>query len=276
MQDTRNNNNYGCAERGGTVCIDTKRVLDSCRDKDCFEDVRVYLTAYGEEVVSSSGNVRTKNAEIIGAYVGIDEVPFNDGFYKVTVKYYVRVELEVCQGIGKSVTVSGISVLEKDVVLFGGTGNVTSYTSGADGGYCSVVPALNGGVSEPEAIVEVVEPVVLGTKVKECLCGCCCDIPDNIRRCVEGEVCCTDNGVGVYVSFGIFSTVRIQRNAQLLIQATDYCVPDKECHPATTNTDPCELFRTMAFPVNRFNGGCSCVTPLPTTGEKGCGCSKNR
>ena len=41
-----------CRNSGGgskdMVCLDTYRVLDSCRDKDCFEDVRVYLTAEGQ------------------------------------------------------------------------------------------------------------------------------------------------------------------------------------------------------------------------------------
>ena len=31
-----------------SVCIDTYRVIDSCRDKDCFENVKVYLTDFGE------------------------------------------------------------------------------------------------------------------------------------------------------------------------------------------------------------------------------------
>jgi hypothetical protein len=36
----------GCG-RGGetrTVCVETNRILDSCRDQDCFENVRVFLT----------------------------------------------------------------------------------------------------------------------------------------------------------------------------------------------------------------------------------------
>ena len=41
MVENRNN----CCSQGNRekdmVCIDTYRVLDSCRDKDCFENVRV-------------------------------------------------------------------------------------------------------------------------------------------------------------------------------------------------------------------------------------------
>jgi len=47
-------NKFPCGFSGNsreTVCIDTNRVLDSCRDRDCFERVRVYLSCYGNEVL---------------------------------------------------------------------------------------------------------------------------------------------------------------------------------------------------------------------------------
>ena len=34
-----------------TVCIETNRVLDSCRDRDCYENVRVYLSDFGNEIL---------------------------------------------------------------------------------------------------------------------------------------------------------------------------------------------------------------------------------
>ena len=34
-----------------TVCIDTMRVLDSCKDKDCFTDVKVFVNRYGQELL---------------------------------------------------------------------------------------------------------------------------------------------------------------------------------------------------------------------------------
>ena len=82
----------------------------------------------------------------------------------------------------------------------------------------------------------------------------------------------TDNGMRLYVSFGIFSVIRIVRPAQLLIQATDYSVPDKECTPARNDENPCALFRTMAFPVNQFR---TTGNPNRDSGQKsgGCGCN---
>ena len=34
-----------------TIAIETNRILDSCRDRDCFEDVKVILTDFGNEII---------------------------------------------------------------------------------------------------------------------------------------------------------------------------------------------------------------------------------
>ncbi len=281
MQDNRNTPlGLGCDNRG-IVCIDTKRVLDCCRDRDCFEDARVYLTAFGEEIIANATNVRTRSAKLIWAYVGVDPVPFNCGFYQITVRYYIKVEIEACLGIGRSQTFKGISVLEKNVILYGGEGSVVSYSSSPENGYCSIGNTNTVATNDPTAIVETVEPVVLGTKIVECSCGCdcneCCEIPEAICGCIDGEIntSTNNNTPKLYISFGIFSVIRIEREAQLLVQATDYSVPDKECTAATNNDDPCSLFNTMPFPISQFK---TTMAPANETLQKnnGCGCSGNR
>ena len=87
---------------------------------------------------------------------------------------------------------------------------------------------------------------------------------------LDGELCTNSTGPAIYVSFGIFSVIRIVRPAQLLVQATDYSVPDKECTCAGED-NPCDLFRTMAFPVGRF-GSCTAHEEPP---KGGCGCNKH-
>ena len=278
MQENRNLTNGLATDCRGTVCIDTKKVLDSCKDRDCFEDARVYLTNYGEEILSSATNIRTKSAEIMCAYVGVSEVAFNPGFYQVTVRYYVSVEIEACIGIGRSQCIKGIAALEKDVVLYGGEGNITSFSSSPESNYCGMCTTTNTSTNSPIAVVETVEPVILGYKIKECCCGCECDtleIPENVRCCIDGEICTTNEGAKLYVSFGLFSVIRIERPAQLLIQATDYSVPDKECCPAGNNESPCELFRTMSFPTSRFMTSCFNQSVDSSTQKGGCGCNKH-
>lgn len=279
MQENRNNCSSSLSDTRGMVCIDTMRVLDSCKDRDCFEDVRVYLTNYGQQIIAGATNIRTKTADIVCAYVGVDEVPFNQGFYKVTVRYYILIEVEACVGLGKSQCVKGIAAIEKDVVLYGGEGNVTSFASSPESGYCSMCNRSNSSTNAPVAVVETIEPVVLGTKLKECACGCdldleCCEIPGDVLCCLDGEICNTNDFPRLYVSVGLFSVVRIERPAQLLIQATDYSVPDKECYAATNNEKPCDLFRTIAFPTSRFKTVCVNHDTDSQAARGGCGCNK--
>ena len=274
MQDNRNT----CSPQGqdprGMVCIDTTRILDACRDRDCFEDERVYLTAAGEAILASATNVRTKSARILWAYVGVNDIPFNNGFYQISIRYYVEVTFEACVGIGKSQCFIGIATLEKDVVLYGGEGNITTYTSTPGIGFCDPCNAGNVSTNLPIAVVDTVEPVVLGTKVCERCCGCgcdCLDLPDQIRSCICEDLVDSQSGLEIRVSFGIFSIIRIERPAQLLIQAADYSVPDKECTTGGCGDKPCDVFRSIAFPTARFKtvtnqpcdppprqGGCSC------------------
>ena len=285
MQENRNasfcsaaNNQVGGS---GMVCIDTKRVLDSCRDRDCFEDTRVYLTRTGEEILSNSSNVRTKGARLLWAYVGVDEVPFNCGFYQVTIRYYIEVEFEACLGVGRSQCFKGLAALEKDVILYGGEGRAVTFTSSPNNGYCKICDYNTAGSNDPVAIVETVEPIVLGTKVSECNCPCPCgfgeyaDIPEGIRNSMGEELVLNSTAPRLLVSFGIFSVIRIVRPAQLLVNATDYSVPDKECTAATNDDNPCSLFRTIAFPTTQFRGTDNLYKENNTGRTGGCGCGKN-
>ena len=280
MQENRNNccsGNGNSTSVGRTAIIDTNRVLDTCKDRDCFENTRVYLTACGEQLLENASNVRTKNAKILGAYVGLNEVPFNCGFYQVRIRYYVELDFEACVGVGRSQCFKGLSILDKDVVLYGGEGRALTFKSGASGSYCD--PCFDCGTgNDPTAIVETVEPVVLGTTVSECNCPCTCggdytDIPEGIRNSIGEQIVVNSQGPRILVSFGIFSVIRIVRSAQLLIGATDYSVPDKECSGSSTNDNPCDLFRTMDFPVAQFRGTDRCFEQLNTGSSNGSGCS---
>jgi len=256
MPENRNPGNGLTFDNRGTVCIDTYRVLDCCRDRDCFEDTRVYLTAIGEEVIANATNVKTKDAQIIWTYVGVENIPFNDGFYQIIVRYYVAVECEACLGINRSQTVRGLAILEKKVVLYGGEGRVTSFSSSPANQFCNIGDFDTVGNNEPTAIVETVEPVVLSTKIlcKEDSCGGSIELPEMIKNRVNEDLIFQSQVPHLYVSFGLFSVIRMQRPTQILVQATDYSVPDKECPSTGGEDNPCMLFRSIAFPTGQFQG----------------------
>ena len=261
------------------VCIEANRILDSCRDRDCFEDVKVLLTDFGNDLLEHTTNVRAKSACITWTYIGIDTVRFNRGFYSVTIKFYVKITFEACLCGGRSQEFEGIAVLEKRVILYGGESNVNVFKSTPDADYCSIPEPCCATKSLPTVIVEVVEPIILNTKVHEadepcCQCCCCCDeIPESVVRRINGSL---NDGTGRYitVSLGIFSVVRIVRPAQYLINATEYCVPDKEC-VSGENDNPCAIFRTMAFPTSEFCSS-SLADNLGSHDKNGkCGCKGN-
>ena len=49
------------------VCIHTKKIYDSCRDKDCIEDLRVYPTRSSQAVIDRALSVRGGRAELLRA-----------------------------------------------------------------------------------------------------------------------------------------------------------------------------------------------------------------
>ena len=49
----------------GSACIETSKIYDSCRDKECIENLRVYLTEASQCIVDRSVGVKCRNTEII-------------------------------------------------------------------------------------------------------------------------------------------------------------------------------------------------------------------
>ena len=141
-----------------SVCIETNRILDSCRDRDCFENVRVYLTDYGQEIIEHTSNVRVKCSEIGWTHIGIEPVQFNHGFYTVTVRFYIHVVLEACVN-GRAQEFEGIAVLEKNVVLYGSESNVSIFKSSGDcTDFCSQPEPCGFTKNVPIAVVDSVVP----------------------------------------------------------------------------------------------------------------------
>lgn len=244
------------------VCIETNKILDSCRDRDCFENVPVFLTDCGSEIIEHTASVRVKDSCIAGSYVSIEQVKFNRGFYSVNIRFYLKITFEACICSGRSQEFEGVAVLEKNVVLFGGESNVSIYKSNPDANdYCAIPELCCGSKNVPIAVVEVVDPIILNTKILEvksdCSCCCCCvdEFPKAVTSRINGMLCDRSNGEKyLAVSVGIFSVIRIVRPAQYLINATEYAVPDKEC-VAAGSEDPCCVFHSMPFPIGEFTAG---------------------
>ena len=228
------------------VCIDTYRVLDSCRDKDCFEDVRVYLTCYGQEIIERTCAVRAKTAKVLWSNIDLNPVPFNRGFYQLSIKIYTKIMCEACIGPGNVQDFEGIAVVEKNVILFGSEGSVKVYTSDGE---------ITTQADQPVGVVEAVDPIALSMQITEKDCATPLDripeVPASILAAFPEELVLTDSNRLWYATLGQFSLIRLERDSQLVIPVYNYCFPENEC-VGTTDDDPCTLFGRIRFPVEEF------------------------
>ncbi len=254
------------------VCIETNRILDSCRDRDCFENVRVLLTGFGNDIIAHTSTVRTKCAEIAWASISLDPIQFNRGFYSVHIRLFIKLVFEACVGCGNSQEFDGVAVIDKHVILFGGENSSKVFRSKCGGGFCALPDPVNCSHNLPEAVIEVVDPVILGTRVLEereivcCPVTCCgCDVPECVCCQLSGSLC-DEAEKYLSVSIGIFSVIRLIRPGQLVISASEYNIPNKECvEPAVS--DPCSVFKKMPFPTGDF--GVHSIGACHTGDEKG-------
>ena len=237
-----------------SVCIHTKKIYDSCRDKDCVEDRRFFPSASSQEILNRAQTVKGGKAELLYTYIDVEPVAFNRGYYTIDMRYFYRVTLNAYCSSPRPIEVEGLCVFDKRVILFGSEGSAKVFSSQVR------VDALDRQLIErnnmPVAVVTAVDPIVLDAKlVERCAghhCECdICEIPDSIRQCFEGDLTIGEENRRVLVTLGQFSVVRLERDSQLLIPVIDYCMPEKECCGGG-GSDPCDLFQRIAFPVNEF------------------------
>ena len=255
------------------VCIHTKKIFDSCRDKDCVEDLRFYPTQQSQTVLERALSVRAGKAELLHVYIDVDSVGFHRGFYTVDVRYFYRVTADAFVGAVRPMEISGLCVFEKRVILFGGEGTAKTFRS--DSNFDGVDEKRVSRCNYPTAVVEAIDPIVLSAKLVDvCECRACevgelTDVPPGVCACFGCDLCFGGEGKRLYITLGQFSIIRLERDTQLLIPAYDYCVPDKECSCGGGEEDPCEVFRKVQFPVDEFfppNSVCS------ADGFQGCSC----
>lgn len=247
----------------GACCIDTYRIYDSCRNQECLENLRVLVTDEGQRILDSASAIRVKSLKVLWTKINTDEMPFNKGYFQINIRYWFHCVLDCCTGMGTGQDVAGLCVFDQSVLLYGGEGSVSIFKSDIrPDSFCPTeFPAIHQSTNLPRAVVEVAEPVALrlnvlsgseGQNFGVCVCPVS-QIPDSVAACFAGRF--TDPSVQsktCYLSMGLFSLVRIERPAQLVVPACDSCIPSKNGECELPYTDPCALFRSMEFPVNEF------------------------
>ena len=226
------------------VSINTEKIFDCCRDKDCVDELRVYPTVSSQTSIDAAISIRPKAAELLFVGVNVEPVGFNRGYYTVDCTYFYRVTAETFPG---AQLCSGLAVFDKRVMLFGSEGSVKTFTNES-------AETVVSSDDQPRAVVSAVDPICLHCTLAdpaETPGGENIVIPEFILDAMGEDLVTVDNVRRWYVTIGQFSMVRLERETQLLIPAYDYFLPDKEC-PGTSEDDPCALFGRISFPVEEF------------------------
>ena len=224
------------------VCVHTRKIYDSCRDKDCAEDLRVFPSISTQAYIDSAFSIRPGNAALLYADVQVDEIGFHRGYYTVDVTYFYDVTGITFPG---EHTVRGLAVFNKRVMLFGSEGSAKVFAS--DGSCADAA-------SQPIAVAECVDPIILNMKLVDAAPPLRPEprqIPDSILAHFGEDLVLTDAGRIVTATLGQFSILRLERDSQLVLPVYDYCLPDKECEPGIQD-DPCTMFSRITFPVDEF------------------------
>ncbi len=245
------------------VCIDTKRIYDSCVSKDCLEDLRVTFFSRSQRLIDEAVTVKCRECELACVSIDVEEVPFNRGYYGVDITFYFRLEFDTYSAPCTTPEVAvGYAQFTKKCILYGSDGRVKIFTSSpsCDLSDCPEAPQY----SNPTCKVQAVDPVILSCDVVD-LCDCCIPLCTSFPQCVlrnsQDTVPSAGAAKAVLVTLGLFSIVQMQRDVQILIPAYDYCIPQRECECNTQN--PCDTFQNIDFPVDEF---------FPPEKENNCGC----
>ena len=238
------------------MSIHTRKITDSCRDKDCIEDLRVYLTKGSQCLLDTAAGAKVRCAELLYTYIDVEPVAFDQNHYCIDVTFYYRILADATIGAARPAALYGLAVFTKRAVLCGEDGRAHIYRSDTCLNEADGVTRLY--ANRPTAVVEVLDPMVLNSKVKE-VCDCKCrddatlQLPAAICGMFDDELVLSGERRRLYVTLGQFSIIRLERDAQLIVPVLDYAIPTKECcdSPGCTE-DPCEMFSRIPFPAAQF------------------------
>ena len=112
------------------VCIDTKRIFDSCVSKDCLEDLRVTFCTKSQKLIDDAVTVKAREATIEEVSIDVEEVPFNRGFYSVDITFYFKLCFDVYSAPCTTPQVAvGFAQFNKRCILYGSDGDVKVFVS---------------------------------------------------------------------------------------------------------------------------------------------------
>ena len=261
------------------MSVHTRKITDSCRDKDCIEDLRVYLSRSSQAVLDTAAGAKVRSAELLYTYIDVEPVAFDRNHYCIDVTFYYRILADAVIGNARPASLYGLAVFSKRAVLCGEESRAHIFTSDTRIGSPDGLSRYSANL--PTAVVEVLDPMVLSSRVRE-VCDLKCpenaqlQIPQPIQDLFDEELVLSGDRRRLFVTLGQFSIIRLERSAQLVVPVLDYSIPTKECcdNPGGCAEDPCEMFSRIPFPTAQFaprgcdgGEGSNCADCYKTTGN---------
>lgn len=128
--------------------IHTRKITDSCRDKDCIEDLRVYMTRESQNILDTCGTAKVRSAELIHTAIDVAPVAFNRNHYCIDLTFYYRIIADATVNERRPACLCGLAMFSKRAVLCGENSGVHVFSSdGSSACGCSA--------NLPTAVVEV-------------------------------------------------------------------------------------------------------------------------
>ena len=138
-----------------TMSIHTRKITDACRDKDCIEDLRVYLTTGSQKILDCTATVKVRAARLLYTDIDVEPVAFDRNHYCIDITFYYRILADAMNGPCRPTTLYGMAMFTKRAVLCGEDSRAHIFTSdtriGTPDG-CTV-----SSTNRPTAVVEVTD-----------------------------------------------------------------------------------------------------------------------
>ena len=150
------------------MAVHTRKITDACRDKDCVEDLRVYLTTSSQQTLEEAGSVRVRSAQLLYTYMDVEPVAFDRNHYCIDITFYYRILADAIVGTNRPAALTGLAAFSKRAVLCGEDSRAHIFTS--DAGPGELETALPGSHNRPTAVVEAAatnSPGVFSKKLRE-------------------------------------------------------------------------------------------------------------
>ena len=137
------------------LSIHTRKITDSCRDKDCIEDLRVFLTRASQDTLDSCTGAKVRCAELLYTYIDVEPVAFDRNHYCVDATFYYRIIADAVVGACRPVALHGLAVFSKRAVLCGEDSKAHIFTSNTRLGGPDGLTRFS--ANRPTAVVEVTD-----------------------------------------------------------------------------------------------------------------------